>query len=254
MAARRGDLEGAPGERLPADVGEVGLRGDGVAGGPGGPGGAFGAGSRSFRRSDSASGSEATGCAGRPGASDASRWLAAGTRAAERPWRRARRSIGRTPATGRSAPSSATSPTRRTEPRRGEANPPSAASRPTAVARSKDEPPFRRLAGARLTVMRRSHLNGIPQLRSAARIRASLSFTAESGRPTTVKRGKPGAESASTRTRWASTPRTAAVSDVASMALSSKKRRERAVDEGAYTASVPGEVRPVSPGASRCGW
>src|SRR5262245_51962786 len=50
-------------------------------------------------------------------------------------------------------------------------------------------------------------------------MRPSLSFTAESGRPTMVNFGKPEAASASTRTRWASTPRTAAVSDVASNAI-----------------------------------
>ena len=48
-------------------------------------------------------------------------------------------------------------------------------------------------------------------------MRPSLSFTEESGRPTMVNFGKPEAVSASTRTRCASTPRTAAVSDVASM-------------------------------------
>jgi len=192
---------------------------------PGPPASGAGAGvaaaSSSRPRIESASWSVAAGWTERPGAIAASEWFAAGTIAAARRSRSARSSVGRTPATGRSDPSSASSPTSRTEARWcGEAAP-SAARRPTAVARSKDEPYFRRLAGARLTVIRRSHLNGIPQFRRAARIRASLSFTAESARPTMVKRGNPGAESASTRTRWASTPRTAAVSDVASMALSS---------------------------------
>ena len=74
----------------------------------------------------------------------------------------------------------------------GSESAPSAASRPTAVARSKDEPYLRRLAGARLTVMRRSHLNSMPQLRSAARMRASLSFTAESGEPDHREAGEAG--------------------------------------------------------------
>jgi hypothetical protein len=51
-------------------------------------------------------------------------------------------------------------------------------------------------------------------------MRLSLSRTAESARPTIVKRGKPAAASASTRTRWASAPRTAAVSDVDSKGAS----------------------------------
>ena len=141
------------------------------------------------------------------------------------------------------------------EPRRGEANPPSAASRPTAVARSKDEPLFRRLAGARLTVMRRSHLNGMPQLRSAARMRASLSFTAESGSPTIVKRGKPGrrvgldAHEVGLDAEDGGGQRRGEHGSLLEETAGEGRRRG-----GAYTASVPGEVRPVSPGASRCGW
>ena len=91
--------------------------------------------------------------------------------------------------------------------------------------------------------MRRSHLKGMPQLRRAARMRDSLSFTAESASPTMVKRGKPGAESASTRTRWASTPRTAAVIDVASMALSSRDGGREPSTAGAYTPGGAREVR-----------
>ena len=71
-----------------------------------------------------------------------------------------------------------------------------------------------------LTVIRRSHLKANPQLRSAARMRPSLSLIEESGSPSIVKRGKPEEVSASTRMRWASAPTTAAVSDVASMTLS----------------------------------
>jgi hypothetical protein len=218
VAPGGGDLQGPPRERLPPDVGEIGVRSPprGRLRGRGGGGG----GSSSAARIARASCSVAAGWTGSPGAIVASRWLSFGTMAATRPCRRARSSVGRTPATDRRAPSRASSPTSSTAPRWGRENPPSAARRPTAVARSNEEPYFRRPAGARLTVIRRSHLKGMPQLRSAARIRASLSFTAESASPTIVKRGKPGAESASTRTRWASTPRTAAVSDVASMAPS----------------------------------
>src|ERR1051325_8278321 len=68
-----------------------------------------------------------------------------------------------------------------------------------------------------LTVIRRSHLNSYPQLRRAARIRPSLSLIEESARPSMVNFGNPDAVSVSTRTRWASTPRTAAVNDVASI-------------------------------------
>ena len=52
-------------------------------------------------------------------------------------------------------------------------------------------------------------------------MRPSLSLIEESGRPSIVNFGKPEAVSASTRTRWASTPRTAAVNDVASIAHTS---------------------------------
>jgi len=54
-------------------------------------------------------------------------------------------------------------------------------------------------AGAKLTVMRRSgHLN--PRLRAAAWTRSPLSRTAESGRPTSEKAGRPPETSASTAT------------------------------------------------------
>src|SRR6185295_16865964 len=56
-------------------------------------------------------------------------------------------------------------------------------------------------------------------------MRPSLSFTEESGSPTIVNLGNPDAVSASTRTRWASTPTTAAVSEVASMQGSIERRR-----------------------------
>ena len=91
--------------------------------------------------------------------------------------------------------------------------------------------------------MRRSHLKGMPQLRRAARMRDSLSFTAESASPTMVKRGKPGAESASTRTRWASTPKTAAVIEVASMGLSSRDGGREPPLARAYNGRGAREVR-----------
>src|SRR5689334_12209797 len=53
-------------------------------------------------------------------------------------------------------------------------------------------------------------------------MRPSLSLMAESGRPSMVNRGKPPAVSASTRTRWASTPSRAAVRDVASTRWTSR--------------------------------
>ena len=67
------------------------------------------------------------------------------------------------------------------------------------MARSKALPVFLTWAGARLTVILRSHENSTAEFRSAALIRLSLSRTAESGRPTMKRPGNPGAESTSTR-------------------------------------------------------
>ena len=57
-------------------------------------------------------------------------------------------------------------------------------------------------------------------------MRPSLSLIDESASPSIVNLGNPAAVSASTRTRWASTPTTAAVNDVASMTLPSTGKGE----------------------------
>jgi hypothetical protein len=86
---------------------------------------------------------------------------------------------------------------------------PVAARIPRAIGKSNEAPSFRRSAGARFTVIR-SDGNGNPALRIAVRTRSRLSRTAESGSPTVVKAGRPGATSTSTRTSAASTPTRAA--------------------------------------------
>ena len=105
--------------------------------------------------------------------------------------------IGRMPGTGRTSPSRPSSPRRATgsgpartcsEPRRI----------PMAMARSSDAPVLRSSAGARLTVRRRGG-KANPAFRIAPRTRSRASCTAVSPRPTTVKPGRPGATSTSTR-------------------------------------------------------
>src|SRR5438552_4438759 len=98
-----------------------------------------------------------------------------------------------------------------------------------------------------LTVMRRSHLNSYPQLRSAARMRPSLSLIEESGRPSIVNFGKPEAVSASTRTRCASTPRTAAVSDVASIRTPRVRAQDRAGIDARGVGAGGRDRRPAEP-------
>ena len=88
---------------------------------------------------------------------------------------------------------------------------PVAARMPRAIGRSNDAPSFRMSAGARFTVIR-SKGKAKPALRIAVRTRSRLSRTAESGRPTVVKAGRPAVMSTSTRTSAASTPTSAAES------------------------------------------
>src|SRR5438132_14264527 len=90
---------------------------------------------------------------------------------------------------------------------------PVAARMPRAIGRSNDAPAFRMSAGARFTVIR-SKGKAKPALRIAVRTRWRLSRTAESGRPTVMKAGRPAVTSTSTRTSAASTPTSAAESNV----------------------------------------
>src|SRR4051812_2930261 len=79
---------------------------------------------------------------------------------------------------------------------------------PRAKGRSKDVPSLRIPPGARFTVMR---LLGTvnPEFLMAANTRSRASLTAESGRPTKVKPGNPGAISTSTVMGKASIPESA---------------------------------------------
>ena len=97
------------------------------------------------------------------------------------------RSIGSTPATGRSAPSRASSPMKKVFSKRGGGffpSLPEAAITPRAIGRSKCVPAFLISAGARFTVIRLAGKSK-PELRTAATTRSLASFTAASGRPTT---------------------------------------------------------------------
>ena len=88
-------------------------------------------------------------------------------------------------------------------------------------------PSFLRSAGARFTVMRRMG-NSQPELRTAARTRSRDSWTAVSGRPTTVKAGRPEAISASTSTMTPCMPMSAQVLTLVS--ISRPDRRWRVYD------------------------
>ena len=107
-----------------------------------------------------------------------------------------RQRAGDRPAPSRRAPARRPAPGR---PSRSQRSWPEAASSAAAIARSNPGPALRRLAGARLTVIRRSG-NSKPQLTSAARTRSRASRTAASGRPTIEKAGSPRWTSTSTRT------------------------------------------------------
>src|SRR2546422_11714454 len=77
-------------------------------------------------------------------------------------------------------------------------------------------------------------------------MRPSLSLIDESARPSIVNLGKPAAVSVSTRTRWASTPTTAAVRDVASMTLRSAGKRGRACAQHGEPRRAVGQRRSGS--------
>ena len=100
---------------------------------------------------------------------------------------------------------------------------PDAASTPSAIGRSKEDPALRTSAGARFTMMR-CWGNSYPEFRMALRMRSRLSRTLASGRPTTVKAGRPNDTSTSMVTGEASMPKTAAERTRASMAAADCNR------------------------------
>jgi hypothetical protein len=82
-----------------------------------------------------------------------------------------------------------------------------ASEQPQAIGRSKADPSSRMSAGARLTVTLYPEGKSKPQFFTADRTRSRISFTALSGRPTTLKNPlEPGVTSTSTSTRKASMP------------------------------------------------
>src|SRR5690606_10900303 len=96
----------------------------------------------------------------------------------------------------------------------GTATWPDASSTPSAIGKSKRADALGRSAGDRLTV-RRPLGNSKPLLRMAALTRSRLSRTSVSGRPTTVKAGRPGPRCVSTRTAGASAPQRARLARMA---------------------------------------
>ena len=147
----------------------------------------------------------------------ASAALPAGTRRRGTPRRRQCSATGSTPRIGRMWPSSESSPMAIEFSMSPGLRMPVAERMPSAIGRSKAAPSLRSSAGARLIVMR-STGNSSPAFRIAARTRSRLSRTVESGRPTVVKDGRPGATSTSTKTSAASMPKTVAERTRASMA------------------------------------
>ncbi|CUJ91161.1 Uncharacterised protein [Achromobacter sp. 2789STDY5608615] len=108
----------------------------------------------------------------------------------------------------------------------GGANCPAASSRPTAIGRSKRPDSLGISAGDRLTVMRPAGKLK-PLLMMAARTRSRLSRTSVSGRPTTLKLGRPGPRWVSTRTAWACRPLRVRLAITASVKAVSDNNRRR---------------------------
>ena len=190
VASRRRDLEGAARDRLPDHVREVrsafgsggaasivGVHGPGVGAG----GGRFLAREGGRRLAKGTDGDHPD-----PGHQASLVPVVEGSDDPRELGDRARGSTGR-------GPRGSDVPCRRGKvPRRSPTRPaplpgrtPSADSTDSAIGRSRREPSFRRSAGARLTVTFRPG-KGSPELRTAARIRSSLSRTAPPGSPTTV--------------------------------------------------------------------
>ncbi len=131
--------------------------------------------------------------------------------------RRVASAKGSTPGTARSLPSRASSPAHSTPSNASTGIWPDAARMPSAMGRSKRPPSLGRSAGARLRVMRLVLGKSKPALIKALRTRSRLSFTAVSGRPTSVRPGKPFARCTSTCTAGASNPTPARVATMASV-------------------------------------
>jgi len=140
-----------------------------------------------------------------PSTSAASGPFSAGTTMVSIPLSIAASVIASAPCTDRVEPSRASSPASATRASPSHSSCPEALSSATAIARSIPGPALRRLAGARLTTIRRSG-NSKPQLTRAARTRSRASRTAASGSPTIVKFGRPRWTSTSTRTGRAEMP------------------------------------------------
>ena len=189
MPAGGGDLEGAPPERLPGHVGQVGP-GRAAGRGVGGPGRAA-----EGRRGRAATSRCSVSTASRrtPGTTAASAALPAGTTTRVCPARAAAATIGSAPRTGRTAPSRPSSPSHDCRVQGDRWHLPEPARTATAIARSNAEPCLRRSAGSRSTVIRRlGHF--WPELTIAARTRSRASFSAVSGRPEMITAGRPGGE------------------------------------------------------------
>ena len=264
VAARGGDLEGAPRDGLAPHVGEVGL---GAGGGGGTAEGTTSredlprAGGRSPRPDDGRAHVEARDGGGLRTVlrgNENSALPAAPPR--RTPERRARaRALRRARARRRESPRSASGGTS-----------PFAARIASATARSSAVPDFGRSAGARFTTTFFGG-GGKPTWRSAERMRSRLSFTAASGRPTSVRPGRPAPTAHSTTTGTPSSPTTVAEYARATvMALRSvqggegegerlaraerlgERRRFCAVDLLDAHAVARGDEKSVSPGRTVC--
>ena len=213
VAAGKGDLEGAPADRLAADVGEVRARRaglataagrrlcPGLAGRPpaGRAASSIRAGTTTARRRRRAPVDRRSARRPRPARPPGTRRrrrpgaprpaAAAGTTTRRAPRRTSAATIGRMPGTGRSSPPSESSPMNAQRPVARTCSEPSRI--PTAIARSSDAPALRRSAGARFTVIRRGG-KARPLLRIAPRTRSRASCRAASGRPTIVNPAGPG--------------------------------------------------------------
>ena len=131
--------------------------------------------------------------------------------------RRVARAKGSIPGTARSLPSRANSPAHSMPSNASTGICPEAARMPRAMGKSKRPPSLGRSAGARLRVIRRVLGKSKPALTNALRTRSRLSFTAVSGRPTSVRPGKPLAKCTSTCTAGASKPTPARVATMANV-------------------------------------
>jgi len=151
VGAGGGDLEGAAGRLLAADVGEILDRRDGRVG--------WRAGAAQVGPADQPVADLAQrGRAGDPQVRDEGGLdqVGLGTTSSRAPDRRAARAAGSTPLTDRTSPPRPSSPIAQRPSRAAGGTDPAAASRPMAMGRSNPEPCLGRSAGGSDTVMRRS--------------------------------------------------------------------------------------------------